>query len=619
MSTKTVDCKYSYSLPRIRSFSDSLFNPLLVFNHAMYLFHHTTISMPPKKKRSNKCSTVGKPQSPSAFVVAHSDTPSTPYFDGCFNFVNDANQIAFLFSLCFPHSLRGELERSFVRRIDSVFSSIGQPSFHEIASIFTCILSGYNDCRRSHPLLLPTRLCLRDVVPAEITHVIHDAFLLDCTLSRTTKKPRAKCESTFSDTVLRTRVSRSLLDADTDYLFRTLILYFPYAGCFFTMARQFKSSEPFNIPQSHVFVPLPYSWLRLRYTDGKPASGSFISHIHRTWSLDWTPRETPNICHCIQFSDFEDGSPLVAPDVIAADVFGYHNQAEARTLYRQLLLSAPSNKHGCRRYVKSSFHHHIPLTTLHYDVATHGDMVFQITTHDIKSRPETQSYLSVTTLTGHPAFKQCIESSTTTFLADRSKFVSARNSVGDLGQMTAVGLLSARTGGSLIETRAATMDTSFRAGLPLLCRNAALFANDKFPGLVSTINHFESAAGITRPEYMGGSDGISASMMVSVDLANATHYDVNDASMGFVVFAESKPHSTTNWNFVLPNVLVKFNNHSYHGLALKLHHGACIHFDGRIIRHGTSMHNRISKDEHTMGFFWAASSKAFATGRKETE
>jgi predicted SnoaL-like aldol condensation-catalyzing enzyme len=305
---------------------------------------------------------------------------------------------------------------------------------------------------------------------------------------------------------------------------------------------------------------------------------------------------------------------LVAPDVIGTQVFSEGDQAEARILYRQLLTSSPSNKHGCRRYVKQSFHKHIPRTTLHYDVATHGDMVFQITTHDIKSRPETQSYLSVTTLTNHDTFKQSIEASTKHFLADRSRFVSARNSVCDLGQMTAVGVLRARTGGCLIETKAGTVDTAFSRGLPDLCRQAAAFANDKFPGLLSTINHLESAAGITRPQYMGGKDGVSSSMAVSVDLANATHYDVNDASMGFVVFAESKPHTTSHWNFVLPNVLVKFNNHSYHGLALKLHHGACIHFDGRIIRHGTSMHNRFSKDEHTMGFFWAASSKAFATG-----
>jgi hypothetical protein len=304
--------------------------------------------------------------------------------------------------------------------------------------------------------------------------------------------------------------------------------------------------------------------------------------------------------------------------MIGSHVFNEDNQSEARSLYRQLLSASPSNKHGCRRYVKLSFHRHLPSTTLHYDVSTHGDMVFQITTHDIKSRPETQSYVSVTTLTNHPTFKRSIETSTEQFLGDRSKFVSARNSVGDHGQMTAVGLLCSRTGGSLMETKAGTLDTPFRSGLSDLCREAASFANDKFPGLVSTINHLEASAGITRPPYMGGPDGISSSMAVSVDLANSTHYDVHDASMGFVVFSESKPHTTTDWNFVLPNILVKFNNHTYHGLSLQLHHGACIHFDGRIIRHGTSMHNRLSKDAHTMGFFWAASSKAFVTSMTTT-
>jgi hypothetical protein len=62
------------------------------------------------------------------------------------------------------------------------------------------------------------------------------------------QEARTKCESKFSDTVLRTRVSKSLVDSDTDYLFRTLILYLPYAGCFFTMARQFNSSTAIPCP-----------------------------------------------------------------------------------------------------------------------------------------------------------------------------------------------------------------------------------------------------------------------------------------------------------------------------------------------------------------------------------
>jgi hypothetical protein len=123
-------------------------------HNILIVFHYIRINMSPKKKRSNKRSKVGKPQAPAAIVVAHSNTPDSPYSDGCFNFVNDANQIASLISLCIPVSIRTEFESNVVKHIHAVFSSIGQPSFKEIASILTSIISGYNQCRRSHPSLL---------------------------------------------------------------------------------------------------------------------------------------------------------------------------------------------------------------------------------------------------------------------------------------------------------------------------------------------------------------------------------------------------------------------------------------------------------------------------------
>jgi hypothetical protein len=560
--------------------------------------------MAPKKKR--------KPQPPSATVIAHSSPPVSPYSDGCLNVVTDASQIAALISLCFPVIVQSEFESYVVHHLYSVFSSIGQPSFGEIESIFSCLLSGYNDCRAAHPSLFFHRLRLNGCQQVDLTQSLHDAFLIDCTLSRTTKKPRVKRESTFTETVIRTRVSPSLANSVNDHLFRTLILYFPYAGCFFTTARKFHTVSSGDSPAHLEFTPIPYSWLRLRYVDGKPAVGAFISVIHRTWSMDWTSPQDPNICHCIQFSDIEDGAPLLAPDIINGQ--HYPNQKSARVQYRKLLAESPSNKYGCRRYVKASFHQSLPNTCLHYDVFLQGDMVFQITTHDCNSRPETLSYLSVCTLLHHAEFKSALEVSTSHFIKDKAKFGQARHAGGDLGQMTAVGVLAARTGGSLYETRAGTLDTSFRTALPNLCRLAADFAHTQFPGLVPTIHHLESIAGITRPSYMGGEHGVSSSMAVSVNLANATHYDVNDASMGFVVFSESNPYSTNGWYFTLPNVLVKFQNRTYHGLALKLNHGACIHWDGRIIRHGTSVHQRSSTDDHTVGFFWGASSRAVDTG-----
>jgi hypothetical protein len=567
--------------------------------------------MPPKMPPNKKRVISGKPQPPSASVIAHSSPPTSPYSDGALNVVNDANQIASLISLCFPFCLQSEFVSFAVQRLYSLFSSIGKPSFCEIESIFSCLLSGYNDCRAAHPIILPHRLRLIACHQVDITKSLHDAFLIDCTLSRTTKKSRVKCESTFTDTVIRTRVSPSLAESANDHLFRTLILYFPYAGCFFTTARQLHTTPSGDSSSQFQFSPIPYSWLRLRYADGKPAKGSFISSIHRSWSMDWTTPNNPNICHCIQFSDLEDGAPLLAPDIIREQHF--HDQKSARALFRQLLADSPSNKFGCRRYVKGSFHHSIPRTCLHYDVFLQGDMVFQITTHDHNSRPETQSHLSVCTLLNNSELKRALEVATNHFISDRAKFGKARHAGGDLGHMTAVGVLAARTGGSLFETKAGTLDTPFRQVLPDLCRLAAQFAHKQFPGLVPAIHHLESTAGITRPSYMGGEDGVSSSMVVSVDLANSTHYDVNDASMCFAIFAESKPYSTTGWYFTLPNVLVKFQNCTYHGLALKLNHGACVHWDGRIIRHGTSVHNRATSDDHTLGFFWAASSRAFDT------
>ena len=51
---------------------------------------------------------------------------------------------------------------------------------------------------------------------------------------------------------------------------------------------------------------------------------------------------------------------------------------------------------------------------------------------------------------------------------------------------------------------------------------------------------------------MGGEQGISAYALVSEDLVNAAHYDL-DTSVGISVFNELKPQYATNWNFVLPN------------------------------------------------------------------
>ena len=138
----------------------------------------------------------------------------------------------------------------------------------------------------------------------------------------------------------------------------------------------------------------------------------------------------------------------------------------------------------------------------------------------------------------------------------------------------------------------------------------AVVADETFPTIRSIIGLLESTSISKRPPYLGGELGLSSSIAVSMDLQNSSHYDVNDASVGVVAFAETKIGCATNWYFVFPNVLIRYQNKTYSGLCIKLRHGRMILFDGRVLRHCTSVHSVTDSNEHTLGWFWAASKKA---------
>jgi hypothetical protein len=119
---------------------------------------------------------------------------------------------------------------------------------------------------------------------------------------------------------------------------------------------------------------------------------------------------------------------------------------------------------------------------------------------------------------------------------------------------------------------------------------------------------------------MNGDDGwcrLTHTMDVSVDLANATHYDSNDASCGFSIWTEDDPGSTTDWFFVLPNVY-GFDESigSYNGIAIRISHGLLIDWDGRGHRHGTSIHKRPDPSKHVYGTFFAAKSAIVRYGAR---
>ena len=166
-------------------------------------------------------------------------------------------------------------------------------------------------------------------------------------------------------------------------------------------------------------VPLPLSWLRLRHKDGQPATnGGFVKKIHTCWGLDWgkcLPGTIKKTKECYQWSDVEDGSPLLPPDVYLNLDNGTDDNIEStetrildhhtlREEYRTKLIidKNDSDKKGNRRYVNGALHRELWLqsavsaghpTPLLYDQRIHGDITFIIRTRMSNGKPESISYV----------------------------------------------------------------------------------------------------------------------------------------------------------------------------------------------------------------------------------
>jgi hypothetical protein len=86
----------------------------------------------------------------------------------------------------------------------------------------------------------------------------------------------------------------------------------------------------------------------------------------------------------------------------------------------------------------------------------------------------------------------------------------------------------------------------------------------------------------------GSEDRVAHSIDMSVDLGNASHFDVGDVLQGFLVWTEEVPGLAANCFFVMPNVCGMNNGTPFNGVAVKLYHGTSICWNRRVIRHCTS-------------------------------
>ena len=88
-------------------------------------------------------------------------------------------------------------------------------------------------------------------------------------------------------------------------------------------------------------------------------------------------------------------------------------------------------------------------------------------------------------------------------------------------------------------------------------------------------------------EKLNDPEIITKSTILSKNLGNSSHYDNTDKSMSFAVWVEKNKdkNKAQNWYFVLPNV----TDGNCNGVVIQLFHGAALSWDGRVLRHCTSV------------------------------
>jgi hypothetical protein len=460
-----------------------------------------------------------------------------------------------------------------------------------------------------------SRLVITSCTPADMMSQPLSAYIAEITVNRKCRNKqrslRPKNESIFGESMIVVPIcgSRAEEQEAFDYAYRTFIMVLPSASVFYSLRHA-------TLKDSPVLAPIPTSWLRLIRSSGKPASGSFAKKIHHVWSVDTTPsmkndkeevRRNITVLPAFQFEDEYSYSPLLAPDVYIDNKKEVHAKGDMLALrqrYRDELAKSKSNKVNCRRYVKGAVHQHLPSTCYILDIRKEGDVALHIVLHNSESRVESESVVHIRSATHHTKFLETAQEAGASLVKHGLKG-NCRLNTNDKGGMYAIGnMLNAS--GEEFTTKVTEEAPGLKALLPGLYRESSILAHELFPHVLSAIVGTEELGGPTHPAEIG--EPPSGMLTASIDLGNATHYDIGDASYGYSVWTESKESTASNWYFMLPNVLLKISGVTYQGVAVQLFHGIAIAWDGRVIRHGTSL-TTCGPENHTFGWFLSANGR----------
>jgi hypothetical protein len=458
-----------------------------------------------------------------------------------------------------------------------------------------------------------------------------EIIAMDAVLSRTLKAPRRVTGTETVDTPVKFRVDKGeYLDPNFDHRFRAFVVIVPDGATYYCHRERRNNS----IGVVNELIPMDTSWLRvvkngdrdgrfarggyvLRLWDGQPFWKFKIARGESNFQLRPIPENpvmrltwnstlpTKKVMMAHQSPD--EHGPCLPPDVIGGERHdGVGEKSHLRRVYRSALRRSMASRRGCRHYAATYLHGGIdPNETLIIDPKD-GDIdvcvSIQILRGGAKGRvPERRDTKTRVGLAResivHVRYLPNLGSGALKLLSDirdhagmvtRGKGQSARAGCGDRGSMHPVGMrvmkdkktrLRYKTSGNARELE------PLRRAVVASARLAAV----TIPGVLRIIQDTEADGDVgPDPGMDGGGEflRVSYSMDISVDLENASHYDVNDASPGYSIWTEDEPGSTRNWFFVLPNVYGKWppgsspkNGPVFHGLAIKLTHGTLVSWD----------------------------------------
>lgn len=454
---------------------------------------------------------------------------------------------------------------------------------------------------------------------------LSEFFLMDVILNRRIVTPRNDDDVAEPDpdsvVMVRAYGDGDLVD-DADFKYRTLVAFLPGAGIFYC-ARERRRSE---VGCNNAHIQLDASWFRFqedalvapyngRFSFGV---GGYVKRLAQErnyhvpdgrvsiWrvSTSIVPKLQRRLVYLAsQCSDSE--GPRMAPDVIAGHNIAAWPNADRGQAFNERLASALSARPGGRHYAKGCLHQQIPGDCLVIDgiSAPHVDIIVDIA--PIGTYMNRKSVVMVRNLLspeleqmywgdeGCPYFVGELPLITmhNSLIRRHVRTGHARSDQGDVGAMHPIGTRVMLDGMTLAEYAVGKKVSSqlSRQFVHALARIGSVV----FPDVLSVIQDTEGDAGVRPAAVMAGDvkgNRVGGSIDMSVDLANASHFDSNDASQGFSVWTEEMPGVADNWYFVMPNLHgVSVDGRAFEGVAIKLRHGTAISWDGRLIRHCTSL------------------------------